>query len=38
LAGGVIAVIAMMRGVKEVPYVPAITVGFIVSWISRGTL
>jgi prepilin peptidase CpaA len=38
IAGGGIALIAVLRGVKEVPYVPAITAGFIASWISRGTL
>jgi prepilin peptidase CpaA len=38
IAGGGIALIAVMRGIKEVPYAPAITAGFIVSWITRGTL
>jgi Flp pilus assembly protein protease CpaA len=38
IAGGGLALIAMMRGTEDVPYVPAITAGFIVSWITRGTL
>jgi Flp pilus assembly protein protease CpaA len=38
VAGGVLAGIALIRGVKDVPYVPAITAGFVVSWIMGGTV
>lgn len=38
IAGGIIAVAAAMRGLRYVPYAPAITAGFIVSWITRGSV
>jgi prepilin peptidase CpaA len=36
LAGGVLAVVAALRGKKELAYAPAITLGFVAFMISRG--
>ncbi len=36
LAGGAIAVIALARGTRDVPYVPAMTVGFLLARVTEG--
>jgi Flp pilus assembly protein protease CpaA len=38
IAVGGVAFIGILKRVKYVPYVPAITAGFILSWITRGVV
>lgn len=33
LAGGTLALVATLRGVRELPYMPAITAGYAAAWI-----
>jgi prepilin peptidase CpaA len=36
LAGGAIALVAVVRGVRELPYMPAITLGYAAAWALEG--
>ncbi len=36
LAGAAIALVALARGTREVPYVPAMTVGFLLAQVTEG--